>query len=216
MGLFGKGNEKSPKDMVNDWTHTLRKEGYGLERQIKSIQREEEKTKRHLKEAAKKGEKAACTILAKEILKSRKAVNKLYAAKAQLNSISMNMKNQLATLRLAGALEKSTVVMKSMQSLIKVPEIMATMREMSKEMMKAGIIEEMLEDTMEGLEDQDELEEEAQEEVDKVLWELTAGDLGKAPTAVTDTLPATEEPQGATAMADDEEDLMGRLEALRS
>lgn len=33
----------------------------------------------------------------------------------------------------------------------------------------------MMEDTFEGLEDQDDLEEEAQEEVDKVLWELTAG-----------------------------------------
>jgi charged multivesicular body protein 3 len=33
---------------------------------------------------------------------------------------------------------------------------------------KAGIIEEMMEDTMDILEDQDELEEEAQEEVDKV------------------------------------------------
>ena len=41
--------------------------------------------------------------------------------------------------------------------------------------LQAGLIEEMLEDTMEGFEDQDELEDEAQEEVDKVLWELTAG-----------------------------------------
>ena len=40
---------------------------------------------------------------------------------------------------------------------------------------QAGIMEEMLEDTMEGFEDQDELEEEAQEEVDKVLFDLTAG-----------------------------------------
>ena len=41
-----------------------------------------------------------------------------------------------ATLRIAGALEKSTDVMKSMQALVKVPEIQATMMEMSKEMMK--------------------------------------------------------------------------------
>lgn len=34
---------------------------------------------------------------------------------------------------------------------------------------QAGIIEEMLEDTLEGLEDTDELEEAAQQEVDKVL-----------------------------------------------
>ena len=36
-------------------------------------------------------------------------------------------------------------------------------------------MEEMLDDTMETLDDDDEMEEEAQEEVDKVLYELTAG-----------------------------------------
>ena len=41
------------------------------------------------------------------------------------------------------------------------------MQDMSKEMMKAGIIEEMLEDTMEVLEPED-IEEEAESEVDKV------------------------------------------------
>lgn len=39
-------------------------------------------------------------------------------------------------------------------------------------------MEEMLEETMEGLDDE-ELEEEADAEVDKVLWEITAGQLGK-------------------------------------
>lgn len=40
--------------------------------------------------------------------------------------------------------------------------------------LQAGIIEEMLEDTFEGMEDED-LEEAAQEEVDKVLFEVTKG-----------------------------------------
>jgi charged multivesicular body protein 3 len=48
-----------------------------------------------MKDAAKKGEKSACKILATEIVKSRKVVNKLYASKAHMNSVSMNMKNQL-------------------------------------------------------------------------------------------------------------------------
>ena len=44
----------------------------------------------------------------------------------------------VATLRIAGTLEKSTEVMRGMQSLIKVPEIQQTMQEMSKEMMKVS------------------------------------------------------------------------------
>lgn len=68
--------------------------------------------------------------------------------------------------------------MVAMQHLVKLPEISATMREMSKEMMKAGILEEMIDETMESLEDTEEIEEEAQSEIDRVLWELTAGKLG--------------------------------------
>lgn len=59
-----------------------------------------------------------------------------------------------------------------MQSLVRLPEIAAVMRDMSKEMMKAGIIEEMVDDTMSSLEDEEEMEEEAQTEIDKVVFFL--------------------------------------------
>ncbi len=48
----------------------------------------------------------------------------------------MQMKQQAAQLRVAGSLSKSADVMKSMQQLVKIPEIQQTMQEMSKEMMK--------------------------------------------------------------------------------
>lgn len=133
-----------------------------------AIQREEEKVKRSLKEAAKKGDRDVCKVLAKEIIRARKACNKIYTSKAHLNSVSLQMKNQLATIRVAGSVSKSTEVMQAMQSLVRVPEVAATMREMSKEMMKAGIIEEMLDETMDSIEDSEDMEDEADEELDKV------------------------------------------------
>ena len=51
----------------------------------------------------------------------------------------MQMKAQASQLRIAGCLSKSTDVMKSMQQLVKMPEIQKTMMEMSKEMMKVNI-----------------------------------------------------------------------------
>ena len=77
-------------------------------------------------------------------------------------------------LRMSGSIQKSTEVMAAMRNLIKLPEIQATMMELSREMSKAGLMEEMMEDTFEGLED-DDLEEEADKEVDKILWEVTNG-----------------------------------------
>lgn len=58
--------------------------------------------------------------------------------------------------------------MNSLQALFKIPEMSAAMRELSKEMMKAGIIEEMIQDTFESLEDTEELEQQAEEEIQNV------------------------------------------------
>jgi charged multivesicular body protein 3 len=103
------------------------------------------------------------------------AVNKLHATCAQINSIHMSMQHQLATMRMAGTLKQSADVMRAMQQLIKVltlftsiveiskkqmnviqvPEVMQVMREMAKEMMKMGLIEEIVEETMESFEPED-------------------------------------------------------------
>lgn len=45
-----------------------------LDRQIRSIQREEAKVKMELKKAAKRGDRDVCLVFAKEIVNSRKAV----------------------------------------------------------------------------------------------------------------------------------------------
>ena len=60
-----------------------------------AIKREEEKIKRSIKEAAKKGDKDVCRIYAKELVRSKKAITKIYTSKAHLNSIQLHMKEQL-------------------------------------------------------------------------------------------------------------------------
>ena len=58
------------------------------------IQREEDKIKKSLKDAAKKGQKDVCQIYAKEIVRSKKAINRIYTTKANINSVIYQMKNQ--------------------------------------------------------------------------------------------------------------------------
>lgn len=45
-----------------------------IDRQIRAIQREEEKVKMELKKAAKQGNRDVCLVFAKEIVNSRKGV----------------------------------------------------------------------------------------------------------------------------------------------
>lgn len=207
---------------VREWTSKLRKQTYLLDRQIRGIQREEAKVKTSLKQAAKRGDKEVCVVLAKEIVRARKAVNRINTSKTQLNSVALHMSQQSANLRVAGAMEKSAEVMKCMHNLVKVQEISDVMRELSKEMMKAGIMEEMMEETMENMSglDEEEMEEEAQAEVDKVLYELTAGQLGVAPSVVSDSLPSTSTVKTKEPVEEEDqeeiEEMKKRLEALKS
>ena len=65
--------------------------------------------------------------------------------------------------------------MKVVNDLIKVPELNQTMQQMSKEMMKAGLIEETMGEMMDDAFDTDDIEEDADAEVDKVGLETFPG-----------------------------------------
>lgn len=80
----------------------------------------------------------------------------------------------IAILKVAGSLQKSGEVMKLVNQLARLPELSLSMQQMSMEMTKAGIMEEMIGDTMEMMDD-DDIEEAADEEVNNVLFQITDG-----------------------------------------
>eukprot|EP00730_Choanoeca_flexa_P003632 TRINITY_DN11461_c0_g1_i1.p2 TRINITY_DN11461_c0_g1~~TRINITY_DN11461_c0_g1_i1.p2 ORF type:complete len:211 (+),score=58.62 TRINITY_DN11461_c0_g1_i1:1997-2629(+) len=210
MGWFTADPPPDPKEQVREWRSALRKEMRGLDRQITRIEREEMKIKKSIKDAAKSNQLDSAKVLAKSLVESRRAKNRIHTTKAQINSVSMQIQQQASMARVAGALSKSTEVMELMSSLIRLPEIRQTMMQMSREMTKAGLIEEMMDDTFESVMDDSDVEEEAQEEVDKVLFELTDGLLGATASSHVPQAEATAEDTGVA------DDLSARLAQLRS
>jgi len=206
--------KKDPKEQVNQWTKQIRSEQRQLTRQIREIERGEAKVKTQIKQSAKKNQMDVCKILAKELVQSRRAVTKLHVMNAEMNSLTMKMKEQLAQVRMTGALSKSTAVMSSVNKLMNVPDMQKTMMELSKEMQKAGVIEEIMNDTMDSVFDEDGLQEAADEEVENVLFELTAGQLGKAPVAKNQKLPQVQQPAQEISLDDDE--VEARLAGLKN
>ncbi|KAL6080565.1 Vacuolar protein-sorting-associated protein 24 [Balamuthia mandrillaris] len=203
MFLFGK--VPTPEERVRTWKRELKRQERIIERSIREIEREEQKVKREIKMAATKKEYSVVRILAKQIVQSRKAKERLYKSKAELNSVSMLLSQQLATLKVSGCLAKSAQVMGSMNRLVKVGPIMQTIQTMQREMEKAGMIEEMVEDMW----DDEEVEEEAEEEVNKVIDELTAG---MVPAPITSLPTATE----TVEISEEDKALEARLKSLSS
>ncbi|MFS7907166.1 putative Snf7 family protein [Helianthus anomalus] len=155
--------------------------------------------------------------LAIEIVRSRRTVNRLYENKAQLNSISMHLGESIAVARTVGHLSKSAEVMKTVNDLMKAPEMAVKMQEFSKEMIKAGVIEEMVNDAVDSALDSDDIEDEIEEEVDKVLTAIAGETVAQLPEASRKERlkqPAHAEEEGG----DDEdlEELRVRLAKVRS
>lgn len=127
----------------------------------------------------------------------------------------MQVNEAFAMRKIEGSIKNSVGIMKDVNMLVKLPELTGTMQELSQELVKAGIIEEMMEDSLPNNELLEGEDEEAEEEVDKVLGEILK-DKVQAPAVPVDQPmePAVEEDEM------DSEEMMaqmrGRLEALRS
>lgn len=194
MFSFGGGKaaatkEEDTKDLIKKWTREIKEQSRGMDRQVREIQREQDKIKRDAKVAAKKNETSVLKSMAKNIVMSRKAIERIEMTKAQLNSVALSLQTHGAMSKVASTLTKSTAIMKSMSALIKAPELAGTMRKMGEEMAKAGIIDSMLGDAMDAAAPEG-FDEEVDEVVEQAMWEITAGLMGKAPTALSGGLSA--------------------------
>jgi division protein CdvB (Snf7/Vps24/ESCRT-III family) len=155
------------------WRAQMRSEGHTVDREIRTLERSEETVKKEIKKLAKLGEVATARMLAKELVVSKKAKERMYETKARLNSVALQLSEQLATLRMTKAISASNEAMHAMNQLVSVPVVAASMREMARQMEKAGFIQEIIGETLDG--QTADLEDAADEEVERVLEELTAG-----------------------------------------
>jgi charged multivesicular body protein 3 len=196
-----------------------------LDRDIQSLKTTEQKTKTFILQANKRAQRNPSMakqanqdvrIFARELIRARKQTARLATSKAQLNSVQMQVNEAFSVRKIEGSIRASTGIMKDVNQLVRLPELTGTMRELSGELMKAGIIEEMVGDTLgdnELLEGED---EEAEEEVDKVLADILKDKLpaGKAPEPELPEQPVEEEEE--EDQAEMLAQMRGRLEALKS
>ncbi|CAF9934058.1 MAG: Vacuolar protein-sorting-associated protein 24 [Heterodermia speciosa] len=196
-----------------------------LDRDLNQLKILDQKTRQLIVAANKRGQRnpsqakqaaSETRIFAKEMIRIRKQSSRLATSKAQLQSVQMQVNEAFSVRKIEGSMKASTGVMKDVNSLVRLPELMGTMRELSQELVKAGIIEEMVGDSLPDDQLMEGEDDEAEAEVDKVLGEILSGKLGKAGVVEK---PVTEEPEQEADLEEQEaslDEMRGRLEALRS
>ena len=154
-------------------------------------------------------DKVSVVALAKELVVSRKAKERMMTQKAQLMCIDMQLGSQIAMLKMQGAYQMSTEVMQAFGAIMSVGRMTDTMRTMEREMTKAGLISEMMDEAMDSDPD---LDEAADEEVANVMREIVP-ELALP----TEAVPPAQSVAAPTGEQDDELAAMSRrLEALKA
>lgn len=188
----------------------------------------ENKTRTYILQASKRGQRNPAQaaqaakdmrLFAKQLVKVRKQEQRVATSKATLESVGLQVEQAFSARKIEASIRNSTAIMKNVNSLLRLPEISGTMRELSQELVRAGIIEEMVADSMPDEELMEGEDEEAEAEVDKVLGEILK-DRVQIPGAQVPVEPVTPvEAQPEEEEIDSEEMLAamrGRLEALKN
>lgn len=200
-----------------------------LDRDITQLKALDSKTRQYIVNASRRADRnpsqakqaaMETKTFARELVRIRKQSTRLTTSRAQLQSVQMQVNEAFSVRKIQGSLKKSTGIMKDVNTLVKLPELSGTMHQLSAELVRAGIIEEMVDDAITDPTMLEEEEDEADAEVDKVLQEILHGKLSQVQGVKADQpLEQEEEPAAEEAFEDQEatlEQMRGRLEALKS
>ena len=96
MNIFGNAQPKlTPAEQAKEWKRNITKEMRSIDRDIEKLHREEKKSLLECKKLLKDKQNNAARMLAKEVVNVRNTIARMHTAKAQLNSVNMNLQTSV-------------------------------------------------------------------------------------------------------------------------
>jgi charged multivesicular body protein 3 len=173
MPLFGLGGSRQTqaqkaKEVAAEGKRELRSEGRQIDRELRKIQQEEAKLKQQIEAQAKQGNTACVQTLAKQLVQSRKATGRLEKVQSTIGTTSTQLTCAAAGVSVAASMETSAKIMKDIGAVVDVQGLEQNMSSMRREMAKAEMAEELVDEGFAAFDDEDEVDA----EMNRVLEEL--------------------------------------------
>ncbi|KAL8683783.1 MAG: hypothetical protein Q9186_000269 [Xanthomendoza sp. 1 TL-2023] len=212
------GKRMTPQERLRKHQRALEKTQRELDRERVKLENQEKKLVQDIRKSAKNGQMGACKIQAKDLVRTRRYIDKFYSMRTQLQAISLRIQTVRSNEQMMQSMKGATSLLGSMNRQMNLPALQRIAMEFEKENDVMDQRQEMMDDAIDdvtGLED----EEEGDEVVNKVLDEIGV-DLGQAMGETPSSLQKNAVPDGRVAEAiggggNDDDDLQARLDGLR-
>lgn len=166
--------------MVDGWKEHLRNQKYTIKNEISRLQRLDIECQNLIKSEYLDRPRAEQEIILKEVARVRKRIGQLYEITSLIKTVENELVLHVSRKRLNQTVGKAANIMKHMNMLVSIPQISQVAKTFAKELEKAGIIDEMINDTLKPLEE----EEKEEESIDNTLVEAVLKEIMQSRTPV--------------------------------
>jgi len=212
---------------MKEYKRNIQKSVRELDRERNSLERQEKKLMADIKKEAKAGRNDTAKIMAKDLIRTRGYIKKMYKMKSHLEAISLRLTTMQTTNQMATSMKQVSKVMGKMNKQMNLPKIQEIMMNFEQENEKMAVKEEMMDDAMDDAFADDEDEDEEEKVLGAVFAELgieqmnSMPDVGSGPAtsasaAAADTgVAATDGGGGGGGDDDMDAELQKRLDNLK-
>lgn len=156
--LFGK--RLTPEEMLKKNQRALNKAMRDLDREKARMEQQEKKIIMDIKKMAKEGQMDAVKIMAKDLVRTRRYVQKFMLMKANIQAVSLKIQTLRSQNAMAQAMKGVTKAMQNMNRRLNLPQIQHILQEFEKQSeimdMKEEIMNDAIDDAMDDEQDEEE------------------------------------------------------------
>jgi len=212
------GRRMTPAERLRKHQRSLEKAQRELDRERVKLEQQEKKLIADIKKSAKNGQMGACKIQAKDLVRTRRYIQKFAQMKTQLQAISLRIQTVRSNDMMMKSMQGATSLLSSMNKSMNLPALQRIAMDFERENDIMDQREEMMSDAIDdvtGLDEEEETDEVVAQVLDEIGVDLNQA-LGETPSGLA-TKAAVGEQQIAQAIGGGgggDDDLEARLRRL--
>ena len=165
----------TPQERLRKHQRSLEKTQRELDRERVKLENQEKKLVAEIKKSAKNGQMGACKIQAKDLVRTRRYIQKFYSMRTQLQAVSLRIQTVRSNEQMMQSMKGATSLLGSMNRQMRLPALQKIAMEFERENDIMDQRQEMMDDAIDdvtGLEDEEEGEEVIKEVLDEIGIDL--------------------------------------------
>lgn len=145
--LFGR--TVTPAERLRQHLRSLQRAQRELERERTKLETQEKKLTADIRRNARQGQMAACKVMARDLVRTRRSIHKFYQMSTQLQAVGLRMQTLRSTQQMAETMRGASRALGTMNKSMNIVAVQKILQEFERESGAMDMKDEIMNDTVE-------------------------------------------------------------------